>query len=325
MPNNVFKDTKPIVLAIVGPTCTGKTSLSLNLAKQLNGEIISCDSRAIYKGMDIGTAKPTVHERSIIRHHLIDVLQPDRFFSVAEFKELADVAIADITQRHKIAIVCGGTGLYARALLEGITMPSVEPQPEIRTKFNELANNKGNAHIHDHLRKLDPIAAKRLSVNDRVRIIRALEVSIVAGKPFSSLAGKAPPPFKTIWAGLRFHDRTLHKQAIIKRLKEQFINGLKEEALNILNKSELKAVARTAVNYKEFVPYLEGRENLEHVFEQCVTHNFQLAKRQLTWFRANPAIQWFNIDQLSESAIISQILESFRMAAESHEKTLNSN
>jgi tRNA dimethylallyltransferase len=310
-----MKPKGPVVIAIVGPTCTGKTSLSLSLAKKLGGEIIACDSRTIYKRMDIGTAKPSKAEQSMVPHHAIDVLEPDRFFSVAEYKELAQAAIGDICQRGKSPIVCGGTGLYARALLEGIDIPSIPPHPELRELLNEVASEKGNAHLHDQLKKIDAVTAQRLSVNDRRRIIRALEVSMVSGKAFSQLSVKKEAPFNTIWVGLRFQERTLHKRMIVERLSNQFASGLITEALDLLAEPEFNSVLRSAVNYKEFVPYIEGKVSLEQVFDQCVLHNSQLARKQMIWFRANKGIRWYELDNLSQEEILSDVIDSFMSTA----------
>jgi tRNA dimethylallyltransferase len=300
-----------VVIAIVGPTCTGKTSLSLKLAKALNGEIVACDSRTIYKHMDIGTAKPSQAEQAMVRHYAIDVLAPNRFYSVAEYKELALEAITDIFGRGKVPIICGGTGLYARALLEGIDIPSIPPQPELREYLNTLANEKGNHHLHEKLKTLDPVSAGRLSVNDRRRIIRALEVSMVSGRAFSDLSVKGNIPFRTIWIGPCFKSRSLHKQMIVERLKEQFASGLEKEVISLFEEAEFNEVLRSAVNYKEFLPYIDGKESLEYIFEQCVLHNFQLARKQMTWFKANKEICWYELDSTSQEKILSEVIDSY--------------
>jgi tRNA dimethylallyltransferase len=311
MPNIERKG--PVVIAIVGPTCTGKTSLSLEVAKRLDGEIIACDSRTIYKRMNIGTAKPSEAEQALVKHHALDVIEPNRFYSVAEYKELATKVIGDVVERGKTPIVCGGTGLYARALLEGIDIPSVAPQPHLREQLNAQATEKGNAYLLEELRKVDAITADRLSVNDRRRIIRALEVSYVAGQAFSELSVKGELPFRTIWQGLYFKERQAHKEMIVARLSEQFDYGLPDEALALLAEPEFGPVLRSAVNYKEFFPYMEGKEKLEQVFDQCVLHNFQLARKQMTWFRANSAITWHELGSVSQEKILAQLTDAYAM------------
>jgi tRNA dimethylallyltransferase len=310
-----LKDAPSPVIALVGPTCTGKTSLSLALAKAINGEIVACDSRTIYRYMDIGTAKPTALEQETIAHHLLDVLEPSRFFTVAEYKNLALTSIADIFARGKTPIVCGGTGLYARALLEGIDIPSVEPQPELRKSLNALADDQGNAALHAKLKEVDPTAALRLSINDRVRVIRAMEVTLIAGKPFSELAQRSNPPFKTAWFGLNVSERAIHRGIIERRLVDQFANGLVDEALQLLTRPEFEAVLRNALNYKEFIPYMEGNADLASVQAQCVIHNMQLARKQMTWFKANPEIVWFHADCMSQEKILPLMIETWKRAS----------
>ncbi|MBX9721112.1 MAG: tRNA (adenosine(37)-N6)-dimethylallyltransferase MiaA, partial [Candidatus Obscuribacterales bacterium] len=176
--------SKQKVVAIVGPTCTGKTALSLAVGRQFPAEIIGCDSRNVYKYFDIGTAKPSAEEQAEIPHHLIDVAEPQEEFTAAEFARQASKAIDDISARKKIPIVCGGTGFYARALLEGLGIPDVPPQPELREQFKLLEeNDKGS--LYRKLTELDPLTATRLNANDLFRVIRALEVCIVSGKAFS--------------------------------------------------------------------------------------------------------------------------------------------
>jgi tRNA dimethylallyltransferase len=308
------------VIAIVGPTCTGKTSLSLQLAQKIGGEIVACDSRTIYRYMDIGTAKPTSAERSLINHHLLDVLEPKRFFTVAEYKKLGQEVIEDIFARGKTPIVCGGTGLYARALLEGISIPPVPPQPELRRSFNLLADEKGNAQLYEKLKAVDPASAERLSVNDRVRIIRALEVTLVAGKPFSTLARRSEPPFQTVWFGLSVGERSVHASLIEKRLLDQFSNGLVQEALELLAQPEFEAVLRNAVNYKEFIPYMEGKEDLATVQAECILHNMQLARKQMTWFKANSQITWFQVDEIAQGKILATMIEAWKRASVGNHK-----
>jgi tRNA dimethylallyltransferase len=186
---------KPLVIALVGPTCTGKTALSIELAKNLNGEIIACDSRTVYQYMDIGTAKPTIQERCGIPHHLLDVVTPGEVYTAANYKEQATSALEQIIAQGKIPIVCGGTGLYARALLEGFSMPAVEPNVALREELNQLAQKDGIEALHKILEVLDPVSKGRIQANDRFRIIRAIEVSKALGRPFSEVATRVEVPY----------------------------------------------------------------------------------------------------------------------------------
>ncbi len=288
---------KTAVVAIIGPTGTGKTDLSIELAKQFNGEIVALDSRTIYKKMDIGTAKPSVEQQIEVKHHALDLLEPTRFFTVAEYIEIAKEAINTISAQGKLPILCGGTGLYARALLEGIQIPTVKPQTELRAQLDELAKQKGNEELHSRLAEIDPVSAARLNVNDLRRIIRALEVSIISGKPFSQLATQVESPFQTTWIGLNWNDRDLHKKILTERLNKHLQAGLLEEVTKLWPNSNYQAVLSNSINYKEFIPHINGSESLDEACTQCIRNNFQLARKQMIWFRTRPFINWILIDE----------------------------
>ena len=304
---NVSTKSLPVV-AIVGPTCTGKTDLAIQIAQKFNGEIIALDSRTIYQKMDIGTAKPTPQQQKQIQHHALDILEPSRFFTVAEYVEVAQAAIDDILARGKLPIACGGTGLYARALLEGIQIPPVPPQPELREQLNDYALKNGNQELHRWLGRLDPLSASRLNVNDRRRVIRSLEVVLVTGQPFSALATQVEPPFQTTWIGLKWSDRDLHQKLISKRLDKQLADGLFEEVKNLWQATEYRDILASAINYKEFVPHIDKVISLEQACKQCIQDNFQLARKQMIWFRGRPQINWLILDGLAEEERINQVL-----------------
>jgi tRNA dimethylallyltransferase len=288
---------KTAVIAIVGPTCTGKTDLSIALAQKLNGEIVALDSRTIYKKMDIGTAKPSVEEQNKIKHYALDLIEPIRFYTVAEYIKIASDAINKISAQGKLPILCGGTGLYARALLEGIQIPAVEPQTELRAQLEELAKQKGNAEVHSKLAEIDPVTAARLNVNDLRRIIRALEVSIVSGKPFSQIAVQVEPPYQTTWIGLNWKNRDLHKKIISERLKKHLQAGLVEEVVGLWQHTNYQAVLSNSINYKEFIPYINTNQSLDEANAQCIKNNFQLARKQIMWFKTRPFINWILLDE----------------------------
>jgi len=297
------------LIAIVGPTCTGKTDLSIELAKKFQGEIIALDSRTIYKKMDIGTAKPTLRQQTEAKHHALDILEPTRFFTVSEYIEIARAAIEDIQGRGKLPIICGGTGLYARALLEGIQIPAVAPQPDLREELSHFADRNGNEALLRRLEKLDPTAANKLNVNDRRRVIRALEVCLVTGQTFSSLASKGNPPFRALWIGLKWNDRIAHKKLIAERLEMQLESGLLSEVQELWNEPQYRELLRNAVNYKEFIPYLEKTISLEDTRQQCIQDNYQLARKQMIWFGANSSINWLTLDDLDKFELLSKIIE----------------
>lgn len=298
---------KPVVIALVGPTASGKTALSLELAHLLNAEIIACDSRTIYKGMDIGTAKPSPQERSKVRHYLLDVANPDEIFTVAQFTELAKQAIDNIFSRGKTPIICGGTGFYAKALLGGLDIPKVTPQQELRRCLNLLADTDGNEGLYRRLQQLDPVRARQLNPNDRFRIVRSLEVSMATGQPFSQLVKKIDLPFHTVWIGLNVRDRNFLKELIKKRFYNQIEQGLIEEVERLLKLYGPSHTLVNTVNYKEVIEYLYGRQDLGETKEQCLLRNYQLARKQLIWFRANPEINWFHVDELETNELIELV------------------
>lgn len=297
------------LIAIVGPTCTGKTELSLKLAEKLDGEIVALDSRTIYRKMDLGTAKPTLKQQKAIKHHALDLLDPNRFFTVSEYVQVARAAIDDILNRGKLPIICGGTGLYAQALLEGINIPPVPPQNELRQELNYFADKNSNEALHRWLLKMDAGAANRLNINDRRRIIRALEVCLVTGQPFSLLASKGDPPFHTNWLGLTWDNRLLHKKLIAERLQGQLESGLLEEVRSLWQEPQYRPILSNAVNYKEFIPYFDNTINRENACQQCIQDNFQLARKQMIWFRARPSIKWLILDDLSPKQLLQKALE----------------
>lgn len=306
--------SKTRVVAIVGPTGTGKTALSLKLAERFSGEIIACDSRTVYRKFDVGTAKPSPCEQQKVRHHLIDVVDPTEEFTAAQFAQLATQAIDDVAARSKLPIVCGGTGFYARALLEGIVIPAVAPNAELRAQLQQLAAEQGNQALHDKLNELDPITAQRLNANDLFRVIRALEVCIVGGAPFSSQAGRREEPFDTLWIGLTIADRNAFKELLTQRLREQMEGGMLEETEKLYKEYGRSLKLLHTVNYSDLLRFLEGELTVEEAFAECERRNYQLARRQIQWFRANSRINWFNVDEISKSDLndsVGAMVETF--------------
>lgn len=306
--SSAAKSAKPVI-AIVGPTASGKTALSLKLAEKLPVEIVACDSRTIYRRMDIGTAKPSAEEQSKVRHHLLDVADVDQIYTVANYKEDAGRAIEDIHTRGKIPIVCGGTGFYSRALLEGLSIPEVPPNQALRDELNEFADRNGNEKLFARLTELDPLTATRLNVNDRYRVVRALEVSITLGKPFSQAATLRPAPYPTIWIGLGVQNRQYIKDLIETRLDEQIDAGLIDEVKGLLADFGPTRALLNAVPYKEVIAYLDGNSSLEQARLDAQKHNYQLARRQIMWFRANENTNWFMVDIENRENIFSQVHE----------------
>lgn len=288
---------KGTVLAIVGPTCSSKTALSIALAKRIGAEIICCDSRTIYKSMDIGTAKPTVEERQGIPHHMLDIVEPDQIYTAAQYKNDAGIILENLLEKNQFAIVCGGTGFYAKALLSGLSIPEVPPQEHLRAELKERAQNEGVEKLYSELKEIDPTAAQKIGQNDLFRIIRALEVSKYLGVPFSQAATKKEVPYNVVWIGLNFDDRTILKNRIIDRLNVQAKQGLEEEVRQLYEKYGACQILMNAVGYKEIIEYIDGKVTFEAAIENCVKHTYQLSRKQLIFFRAIPDIAWFLVDQ----------------------------
>lgn len=302
---------KEKVIAIVGPTCTGKTALSLFLAKHIPCEIICCDSRNVYRYFDIGSAKPSKSEQAEVPHHLIDVVEPDENFTAAQFAESATTAIKEISERGRVPIICGGTGFYARALLEGLKMPQVPPNEVLREELRQ-EEEKSPGVLHKKLKALDPQAAEKLNPRDLFRVTRALEVCLLSGEAFSKLADYAESPFDVLWIGLTIKDREKLKVLLKKRLKAQFEAGLLKEVEDLLKRFGPTQKVMNTVNYRDLVKYFQGEYTLEEAVEHADRHNYQLARRQLMWFKTNEKINWFYVDEEEFQNIEQEVLEKCR-------------
>ena len=292
-------DNKIDVLAVVGPTASGKTKLSVELAKALNGEIVSADSMQIYKGMDIGTAKPTFEEMHGIPHHLMGFLDSKENFSVAIYVEMAHKIIADIHSKGKLPIVTGGTGLYVDSLLNSIKFFDNTSDDSIRDKYSKLLEEKGLDYLLEKLKKIDyETYEKLLEQRNAKRIIRALEFFEVTGKTISeqNRLSKQDSPYNPIKIGLTCRDRQVLYDRINLRVDLMLKDGLLEEAEKVLN-SDLSNTAEKAIGYKELIPYFKGESTLDECVEVLKMNTRRYAKRQLTWFRRDQEINWIYIDE----------------------------
>ncbi len=294
----------PLVVAVVGPTCSGKSSLAITIAQKLGGEVVASDSRTIYKYMNIGTAKPSLVEQGGIRHHMLDIIEPDGTYTASQYKREAGQVLSNLIAENKIPVICGGTGFYVRALLEGLRMPEVEPQEELRAELAKVAEEHGIEHLREILRQLDPISAEKIGVNDRFRLIRAIEVSRVLNVPFSQAASREPVPYNVVWIGLTANRRELLKERIIERIDVQLENGLLNEVQSIYAKYGATQALTNTVAYSELIQHIDGHLTLEEARDQIIKHSTALARRQLIWFRANAKTKWFAIDDDVESEII---------------------
>ena len=299
------------VIVVVGPTASGKTKLSIELAKAVNGEIVSADSMQVYKYMDIGTAKPDLEEMSGIRHYMIDEVLPGEEFSVARFQELALKYIEEIHAKGKIPIVTGGTGLYINSLVYNINFSETISDWELREKLKNEAKEKGNRYLHDRLKEIDPEAAARIHENDLKRIIRAIEVYTHTQKPISyhqEISRLKPPEYNYILIGLRM-DRELLYERINRRVDIMIDRGLIDEVRKLRNLGFVKnTVAMQGLGYKEILWYLKGELTLDEAVDLLKRETRRYAKRQMTWFRRMEGIYWIDVDKIgNEPEIIKNI------------------
>ena len=284
------------IICIAGPTASGKTDLSIALAKETNGEIISCDSMQVYRYMDIGTAKPTLEERGDIPHHMLDVADPNEAFSVSRYCQMATPILEDILSRGKTAIVVGGTGLYMDALIRGNAFAPY-PATGRREELEAIAAKEGIEKVVDMLQKVDPDSAKRLHPSDQKRIIRAMEVYLETGKSITqhNLETQAiPPRFQAAWFALQDENRQDLYDRIDLRVDLMVRDGLFEEVERLLTLRS-GATALQAIGYKEPIMALRGEITREEAIDRIKQESRRYAKRQLTWFRRNPAIHWLTL------------------------------
>ena len=282
------------IICIAGPTASGKTALAVELAKELNGEVISCDSMQIYRGMDIGTAKPRPEEMQGIRHHMLDICDPTEDFSVSRYCELATPILEDIVSRGKTAIIAGGTGLYMDSLMKGNDFAPI-PATGHRERLEAQAQLEGIEPLLESLRAIDPEAAERSQGNLR-RIVRALEVYYETGETITAHNRRTqaiPPKYSPLWLGLDFTERAELYRRIDLRVEIMLQMGLLEEIKSLLASGiPEKATAMQAIGYKEFVDALAGRSSIEAAVAQVQQSSRRYAKRQLTWFRRNENMHW---------------------------------
>ena len=298
---------KPLVV-VVGPTAVGKTEMALYLGQALAGEIVSADSRQVYRGMDIGTAKPTPAEQQQVPHHLIDIRNPDETLSLGEYRRLALAAIAAIHERGRLPLLVGGTGQYVRAVVEGWQVPEVPPQPQLRAELEALAAREGHMAVFARLQALDPVSAARIDPRNLRRVIRALEVTLVLGRPFSQVRSKAPPPFRILQIGLTRPRPLLYARADA-RIEAMFARGFVDEVRRLLAQGygpDLPAFS--SLGYREVAGYLAGSYPLEEAKALLRRHTRQFIRRQYNWFALNdPAITWFDREQTTPATILDRV------------------
>lgn len=293
------------LLVIVGPTAVGKTALAVRLGQLFDGEVISADSRQIYRGMDIGTAKATPLERAAVPHHLIDVVNPDEELTLAHYQRLAMGAIDDVCRRGKLPMLVGGTGLYVRAVTEGWTVPEAPPDRELRERLSVAAERMGYEALHAQLAAVDPVAASRIDARNVRRVIRALEVYRQTGTPISRLQRKEAPGYHLLKLGLTMHREELYRR-IDARVERMMAEGLVEEVRGLAARGYGQSLpSMSGLGYRQIAQYLRGEATLDDAVLLIKRHTRRFVRQQYNWFRLDdPGIHWFDMADYDESDLL---------------------
>ena len=294
---------QPPLIVILGPTAVGKTSLSIDLAARFDGEIVGADSRQIYRGMDIGTAKPTPEEQARIPHHLVDIQPPDRQMALATYQQMAFSAIDSIHRRGRVPFLVGGSALYLRAVTEGLQIPEVAPNPAMRSELEEFAQKRGRHALHTRLQALDPDAAAQIHPNNLRRVVRALEIVQTTGRRKSELETATPPPYRILKIGLDLPRPRLHER-IDRRVRDMVENGLVEEMAALLAAGYSPDLpAFSSLGYREIASHLRGEVALAAAVERIQIETHRFVRHQYTWFRRLPEVHWFDLTEAPQPNI----------------------
>lgn len=288
----------PLVIAIMGPTASGKTALSLEVARKYNGEIICLDSRTIYRGMSIGTAKPTLEEQATVPHHLIDIANPDETVSLTQIKQQTDQLIRQIHGRGRVPILVGGTALYMYVVIENWLIPEAAPDTRARAELEK----KSRQELLGILNTEDPGALSIIDINNKRRIIRAIEISRSTGKPYSEQRAKGPRNFKVLKIALE-RDKEFLQTAIKNRTQKMLGDGLIDEVKYILGQYDAELPSMSGIHYKEVVDFLRGVHDLDTTIGLINIHDWQLTRKQMTWLKRDPEIQWIKSPKEADQAI----------------------
>lgn len=301
------------LVAVVGPTGVGKSRLALRLAKALDGEIVSADSRQVYRYMDIGTAKPTTQEQASVPHHLIDIVNPDEDFSLAQYQRLAYKAIKDINKRSRLPLLVGGSGLYVWSVLEGWKIPAVAPDPEFRRSLEEKAARGEEEELYQELARLDPAAAQKIDPRNVRRTIRALEVHQNAKVPISRIQGKKAPSFQAVIIGLTSERQELYRRIDL-RVDEMIKQGLEDEVKRLLERGyDAGLPAMSGIGYKQITMFIRGELTLADAVQQTKFETHRLARHQYSWFRLKDVrIGWFDIQKDKEAEILARLKKDYQ-------------
>ena len=302
------------IAAVVGPTASGKTALAVALAKQFNGEVVSADSMQIYRKLNIGTAKPTAEEMQGVPHHMLDVADPGESYSVSRYEKEATACVEDILSRGKLPIVCGGTGLYVDALIRGGGFLESGVDSGLRAQLEEEWDARGGEAMLQRLASFDPDSAARLHLNDKKRIIRAVEVYLQTGITITAHNARTaalPPRYDSVMIGLRTDPRQILYSRIDRRVTKMLDAGLEQEARQLLESGDLAGTAAQAIGYKEMLAYFRGEATLEQAADLIRQKSRNYAKRQLTWFQRDDRVHWITYNQPESEAEVFRIATNF--------------
>jgi len=281
------------LITICGPTATGKSGLALALAMRLGSVILSADSRQVYRGFDIGTAKPSTAAQQLVEHYLIDICNPTESLTVANYQQQAQALIAQVQKQGSIPILVGGTGLYIRSVVQGLKIPRVSPHQKLRSQLQSL----GQPQLYAFLQQVDPVATQKIHPHDPVRTLRAMEVFYVTGRPISEQQGEYPPDYPILHIGLDYADSATLARRIEQRTEQMLATGWASEVEALCQKYGFDLPLLDTLGYREIKQYLAGELSLSQTKDLIVLHTRQFAKRQRTWFRGYPEIEWFNAEQ----------------------------
>ncbi|MBX3063464.1 MAG: tRNA (adenosine(37)-N6)-dimethylallyltransferase MiaA [Anaerolineae bacterium] len=310
-------ESQPLIV-IAGPTGVGKTALAVQIGHELEAEVVSADSRQIYRYMDIGTAKPTPTERAAIPHHLIDIVDPDQTLTMAEYQRLANAAIRDIHARGKLPLFVGGTGQYITAVIEGWSAPEVPPNPQLRAELETYAADYGALALFERLRQLDPVSAERMDPLNVRRTVRALEVCIVTGRPFSEQRSKNPPSYQVLQLGLTL-DRAALYERLDRRIDAMMDAGLLQEVRNLHAQGyDWSLPSMSGLGYAQLGRHLRGEWDLAEAVSAIKADTRTFVRRQYTWFRKYTQLQWLELPEASE--VLSLIREWLARLTKQHDQ-----
>lgn len=300
-------DKKPKLVVIVGPTASGKTALAIKLAKQFKGEIVSADSRQIYRGMNIGTAKASPKERKQVKHHLLDLKNPNQTFSLAQYQKIAFQTIQSIVKKKHLPFLVGGTGLYINSVVYNWQIPKVKANHSLRAKLEFLVKKHGLSYAFKKLIDLDPEAAYIVDQKNPRRVLRALEVAITSGQPFTAQRKTGPPLYESLVLGIDVPSDAL-KHKIAKRTKQMVKSGLVQEVQKLIKKYGFRKVPFDAIGYREIISHLQGKISLDQAVKQINQHSWSFVRRQKNWFQRLP-VAWVKSQQ-EANLVVKKFLHS---------------